>query len=240
MEATRLLWRTARSRLSTRLANKFLREKITCPCCGWNGRRFYDYIEVGYTIPRAACPRCDSHARHRTLYLWLEREYRLQNKSGVALVFAPERALAPTWDAATSVRAYRVDVAAARGVDLLADLQRLPITSDAVDIIWCHHVLEHIEDDLAAIRELYRVVRPGVGELIVSVPMEEGLKRTREYGFADPRESGHWRIYGDDFMDRLAATGFSVQAVDYRVSAEEAARYGAASEKFLICRKATL
>ena len=237
VDATALLWRAGWSRTNVRLANKLLPEKIECPCCGWKGRRFHDYLEVGFTVPQSVCPECDSHARHRLLFLWLEREYPLQDKSGVALVFAPEKALSPVWELASRLQIYTVDLEAARKPSLRADMRQLPMTADSVDLIWCHHVLEHIEDDRAAMRELFRILRPSSGQLIVSVPMEPGTM-TREYGFANSREAGHWRMYGDDFADRLMESGFSgVQPVDYCPSADDCARYGINPERFYICTK---
>jgi len=237
VDATSLLWRVGWSRTNVNLANKVLPAKIECPCCGWRGRRFHDYMEVGFTVPKAVCPQCESHARQRLLFLWLTREYRLRDKRGVALVFAPEKALAPVWEKTTSLRIYDVDLRAARKPDLQADMLQLPIAADSVDLIWCHHVLEHIEDDCAAMSQLSRILRPSTGELIVSVPMEIGTM-TREYGFANPREAGHWRMYGDDFADRLAENGFSaVQRVDFSPSRTDCARYGINPEPFYICTK---
>ncbi|HEV3468931.1 MAG TPA: methyltransferase domain-containing protein, partial [Pyrinomonadaceae bacterium] len=218
------------------LANRLLPATRECPCCGWRGRRFLDYIEVGYAVRDAACPRCDSHPRHRAFYLWLRRDYPLAGRAGLALVFAPEKALAPLWEEARRLKVARVDIAAARGVDLRASLERLPFGSDSVDLIWCHHVLEHVERDREAIAELCRVLRPGTGELIVSVPMEPGT-RTHEYGFADPRQSGHWRMYGDDFADRLAESGLTVEALAHDLSPQECRRYGIVPERFYICGK---
>ena len=235
--ATSLLWRVGWSRTNVNLANKVLPEKIECPCCGWRGRRFYDYMEVGFTVPKTVCPQCESHARQRLLFLWLAREFPLQDKSGVALVFAPTKALAPVWEKTTSLWIYKVDLQAARKPDLQADMRQLPIAADSVDLIWCHHVLEHIEEDRAAMSELSRILRPSTGELIVSVPMEIGTV-TREYGFANSREAGHWRMYGDDFADRLGESGFSaVQPVDFSPSRTECARYGINPEHFYICSK---
>jgi SAM-dependent methyltransferase len=120
---------------------------------------------------------------------------------------------------------------------LLGDLLRLPLATDAADLIWCHHVLEHIEDDRGAIRELFRILRPKNGEMIVSVPMYDG-ELTNEYGFADPDESGHWRIYGSDFVSRLGATGFTVRAMTANLSEREQAYYRIDPEKFYLCTKA--
>lgn len=84
-------------------------------------------------------------------------------------------------------------------------------------------------------RELNRILRPDTGELVVSVPMTDAAA-TVEYGFPDPKESGHWRIYGD-FVARLEASGFEVKKVDFVVSAQEAAKFGTSDEPFYLCRK---
>src|SRR5215213_6903127 len=225
LTATRLLGRVALATARVRLANKLLPVKVACPCCGWQGRQFYDYVEVGYTVRNAACPSCDSHPRHRYLSLWLSQDFRLEEKNGTALVFASERALAPFWAKASNLDVFRVDIESTRKSDALADLKYLPIASNSVDLIWCHHVLEHVDDDRAAIRELHRVLRPDSGELVVSVPMGAGTT-TDEYGFADLTQSGHWRLYGDDFEARLTASGLTVQAVDFNLPDEDYRRYG--------------
>jgi len=124
---------------------------------------------MGYTVRNCACPCCDSHSRHRALFVWLRDEYRISEKAGIALVFAPEKALAPLWKAATNLRAYKVDVEPRRGVDVLGDLRQLPFASGVADLVWCHHVLEQVEDDRVAMKELKRVLLSGSGELIISV-----------------------------------------------------------------------
>ena len=237
VSATILLYRVATSRIFVNLSNKLLPASLSCPCCGWSGRRYYDYIEIGYTVPNAACPQCDSHPKHRQFFLWLTREYKLNEKSGVAVIFAPERAFDPVWQRTKGLRVFRVDYEKTRDVDAQIDLQQLGVASDAVDLVWCHQVLEHIEDDLAAMKELNRILRPGTGELVVSVPMISAAE-TVEYGFPDPKESGHWRIYGDDFATRLEASGFRVKKVDFVVSEKEAAKFGTSDEPFYLCRKA--
>lgn len=69
----------------------------------------------------------------------------------------------------------------------------------------------------------------------MSVPMN-GSNETREYGFADPKDSGHWRIYGEDFVPKLL-TGFDVRKVDFEIPAEDAMRFGIVDEPFYLCRK---
>jgi SAM-dependent methyltransferase len=234
--ATRFAGRVVLSRSRAKLANKLLPIKVTCPCCGWQGRQFNDYHEIGYSIPKVWCPQCESLPRHRYLHFWLTREFNLENKSGVALVFAPEKAMAPLWTMAPRLTVYRTDRETTRGIDTRADIKYLPFKSNSVDLIWCHHVLEHVDDDGAAIRELHRVLRPSSGELVVSVPMGSA-PTTREYGFPDPMDSGHWRTYGEDFETRLTDNGFTVEAVNFALPDEDYRRYGFKPERFYIGKK---
>lgn len=210
--------------------------KLMCPCCGWQGRRFFDYIEMGYTVPNVACPRCDSHSRHRALFIWLRDDYRVHEKSGIALIFAPERALAPLWGTATDLQTYKLDVEHARGVDTLTDLMQLPFASNVADLVWCHHVLEQVEDAHVALGEICRVLRSGVGELIVSVGMD-GQESTLEFGFADKTLSGNRRAFGQDFAQTLVKAGFKVYPMSHDLSKEECRRYGISPERFYRCIK---
>jgi SAM-dependent methyltransferase len=234
--AARFAGRAVLSRSKGKLVNKLLPVKVACPCCGWSGRQFYDYHEIGYSISKVWCPQCESLPRHRYLSFWLTREFKLEDKSGVALVFAPENALTSFWTRASRLQAYRIDQETTRGIDIRADLRYLPIQSNSIDLIWCHHVLEHIDDDSAAIGELHRVLRPQSGDLIVSVPMSSE-PTTVEYGFADPMDSGHWRAYGEDFQTRLTDSGLTVQAVNFKLPDEDYRRYGFKPERFYVGKK---
>jgi SAM-dependent methyltransferase len=102
-------------------------------------------------------------------------------------------------------------------------MRRLDVTSiesesDAFDLVWCSHVLEHVPDDAAAMRELYRVTKPG-GLCVVQVPIWR--KQTFENpAVTDPAErerlfyqQDHVRLYGEDIEERLAAAGFHVEVV---------------------------
>lgn len=234
LPATRLLTRVVRYRIPVEFGNRLLPDKMECPCCGWRGRRFLDYIELGYRVPNAECPNCESHSRHRALFLWLKNEFQIENKTGRALIFAPERALNPLWQSASKLRAIKIDIEAARGVDLLGDVMRLPLIDAAMDLIWCHHVLEQVADDRAALRELCRVLKPGSGELLISVSWT-GLEETQEFGRVNNMLSGNQRLYGGDFDKRLAAAGFQVKTLSYNLSAEECERYGVYAEPFYVC-----
>ncbi|MDQ1729376.1 MAG: hypothetical protein QOD33_1501 [Pyrinomonadaceae bacterium] len=234
--ATRLLTRVVRYRVPVEFGNRFLSDKLECPCCGWRGRRFLDYIELGYRVPNAACPNCDSHSRHRALYLWLKNEFRIEEQSGKALIFAPERALYPLWQAADRLRTIKIDIVSTRGVDLLADVMQLPLADESLDLIWCHHVLEQVTDDAAALRELLRVLKPTTGALVISAGWT-GREETQEFGRANKMLSGNQRLYGLDFAERLAAAGFAVKPLSYNLSEQECERYAVYPEPFYYCTR---
>jgi predicted SAM-dependent methyltransferase len=84
------------------------------------------------------------------------------------------------------------------------------------DIIYCSHVLEHVEDDRSAMREFCRVLKQG-GWAILLVPI------TADKTFEDPSiiapvdrlrvfgQEDHVRRYGPDYVDRLQEAGFKVK-----------------------------
>jgi len=225
------------ARRATRLANRLLPARVECPCCGWKGHRFHDYLEPGYVLPGVICPSCESHPRHRALYLWLKVSSDVLDRAGVALMFAPERSLADLWSTASRLQRIKVDIDIARDVDLVADIRALPFADGSVDLVWCHHVLEHVEDDRAAIRSLAAVLKRGVGELIVSVPTVRGA-RTREFGAPDPLQTGHWRVYGDDFIDRLRECGLLAREIGFKFSKRQVEMHVLFDEPVFQCVRA--
>ena len=64
----------------------------------------------------------------------------------------------------------RAAEAGARSPNILnAAGESLPIPSEAFDLILSHEVLEHVQDDDRAVREMVRVLRPG-GRIVIFVP----------------------------------------------------------------------
>jgi len=65
------------------------------------------------------------------------------------------------------------------GTRVSADITNLPLDSDFFDGILCSHVLEHVLDDRSAMKEFFRVLRPG-GWVILQVPLEFDRELTYE------------------------------------------------------------
>ncbi|MFC1895342.1 class I SAM-dependent methyltransferase, partial [Thermodesulfobacteriota bacterium] len=91
-----------------------------------------------------------------------------------------------------------------------ADAVRIPFPGETFNAVICSEVLEHIEDDASAVREIVRVLKPG-GAVVVSVPgfLTERLcwSLHSEYrAMAD----GHMRIYRRVELVRLL-TSFGLE-----------------------------
>jgi predicted SAM-dependent methyltransferase len=90
------------------------------------------------------------------------------------------------------------------------------------DGIVSSHVLEHIPDDLSAITEMYRVLKPA-GWAVVMVPVVDTLAETYESDAVQSRwarhrhfgQHDHVRVYGRDLPNRLEAAGFLVTVRQY-------------------------
>jgi SAM-dependent methyltransferase len=102
------------------------------------------------------------------------------------------------------------------------DAQFIPFADDSFDCILCSHMLEHVPDDLTAMREMFRVLKPGRWA-ILQVPLGRGRDET----FEDPTitspaerervfgQRDHVRIYGRDYEARLARVGFRAEFDSY-------------------------
>jgi SAM-dependent methyltransferase len=94
-------------------------------------------------------------------------------------------------------------------VQLVPPGARLPFADGAFDLVTALDVIEHIDDDVAALGELRRVLRPG-GRLLVAVPAFTFL-----WGRQD-EVSHHRRRYTRATLARaLAQAGFAVVRESY-------------------------
>lgn len=181
-----------------------------CSCCGT-----VSSFRIHGFPPRlnARCSKCGSLERHRLVVLYLQRNPDLLTSRDV-LHFAPE----DTVREYVTERAGRYtagDLNPSDG-DLRLNIEEIDLPDNSVDTIICSHILEHV-DDHAALKEIFRILRPG-GTALLLFPLIEGWETT----FEDPSivapeerlrffgQEDHVRFFGRDARDRIRNAGFKL------------------------------
>jgi SAM-dependent methyltransferase len=217
-------------------------DAVSCPLCG----NAYDRFKDDWNRPAALCWRCGAQERHRAQWLLFERRPQLLRDAASLLHFSPEWCLRRRLTAIPGLRYVTTDLDPTQQTDLRLDITALELADDAFDAIICSHVLEHVYDDRAAMRELRRITAPG-GFTLVMVPLALDHARTyedasitapadRERAFL---QHDHVRLYAPDVADRLRDAGFDVEVVDLHdeLGPDGAVRYGLlASDLIFVCR----
>lgn len=189
------------------------RRHYKCPVCGYRGpfmdanflRRIY-----GSTQTDAICPGCDSYERHRLQRLVFEELAKTMDFSNKKMLHvAPEECnmafFRNLFEQYTTTDLYR------KNVHIELDLTKIDLPDASYDVVLATHVLEHIEEDIAAISEIRRILKPG-GLAILPVPIL--TVRTVEYQKPNWSEFGHVRASGIDYFDRYKAHFKSVKIYD--------------------------
>lgn len=223
----------------------FVGSRHTCPCCGWRLRAFthgnysFRVRHFGY------CPRCNAKSRHRRDWLFLESKTNLFSEDTRLLHVSPKYSLSRRFVTMPNITYVGVDLHDRPNTSIKVDISAIPFQSETFDALLCIHVIEHVEDDLSAISELYRVLKPG-GWAVISVPI-----RLDQMTYEDPTimapedrlrhfgEEQHVRIYGYDFLERLLTAGFDVQLnLAQDVDRATSEKYGLlADENVFYCTK---
>lgn len=173
------------------------KEQFHCPICSYVGP-FADVNNFAGLRKHAKCPKCSSLERHRLQYLVLMDLFENSDPSRMKMLhFAPEPFLRSVFS--SRFRNYETADLFMKNVTHKADLQNLPFKDGSYDFIFASHVLEHIQDDRRAVREIRRVLKPG-GIAILPVPVV--CEKTIEYPEANPNEAGHVRAPGLDYFQR--------------------------------------
>ena len=200
-----------------------------------DGKSFRKFLPYGYEKQRdnVLSPSTLSLERHRLLWLYLQSETDFFVKPLKMLHFAPEQAFYRRFRQQQNLDYTTTDLSSPLA-DVKADICQLPFEDNTFDVIFCNHVLEHIPDDTQAMRELYRVLKPG-GWAVLQIPQDLSRATTFEDdSITDPKERAkifgqydHVRVYGRDYFDKLRSIGFEVQEVDYtqKMSKEQVERY---------------
>ena len=218
---------------------QFSRVKIprTCPICGYHGI----FVSVGRPSRwDVRCLQCGSRERHRLTHLWRTEGGGNKLSGKRILHFAPEKTVMQQM---RGNPLYETADLHQKGVTHQLDITRTGLPDASYDVVMAHHVLEHIDDDRQAMRELFRLLKPG-GFGVFTVPINPTRQHTYENpAITDPAlrfvhfgGEDHKRYYGLDFADRLTEAGFQVET--FRMPPEREVEFGLLRNEWIyIARK---
>ena len=200
-----------------------------CVACGEAVGRFLPYRRgsrsrpklmvalqsVGSAVDQFECPHCGAHDRERHLLLYFRALGLIEAVPSLRILhFAPERHLSRCLAAAAPAGYVKCDLHPAADDVQRVDIEAMPFDDGTFDLVIANHVLEHVDDDLRALREIRRVLRPG-GRAVLQTPYCASLHVTwRDAGIATDAarlqaygQEDHVRLYGRDIFERFASAG---------------------------------
>jgi SAM-dependent methyltransferase len=210
----------------------YIGSRFRCNICE---RKLSGFIQLKNDL---ICPRCGSIQRARRLWQLLNDGF--LKKDMIILDFSPSRSLYRIMKKGDYIY-ESTDLSGDFLSDKSYDIKNIDSKSEKYDLIICYHVLEHIDDDTKAMRELFRILKKG-GNAIIQTPFKEGdiyeddsitTPEEREKYFG---QSDHVRIYSiGGLKNRLETVGFNV---NIKIFQENNITHGFnQNEAVLICYK---
>jgi SAM-dependent methyltransferase len=215
---------------------------VTCPVCEKDFSKFLSYGSDVAHRENVLCPFDLTLERHRLMWLYLKNEttFFTANKLNV-LHIAPEQCFHALFKKQKNL-VYTTGDLVSPIADLHFDLHEIPLENDLFDVVFCNHVMEHVNDVHQCMSEIYRVLKPG-GWAIMQVPQDFNRATTLEdpsITSPEDREKFYWqkdhvRLFGNDYPTYLTKAGFQVE--EYRVvdhfNGNEIERYRLQREEIL-------
>lgn len=230
-----------------KLSGLYLRgNNVTCPIINKSYRRFLPYGRIK-SRPNALCPESLSLERHRLIWLYLQDRTNFFKKRLHFLHIAPEQCFMKPFEQQHGEGYITADLVSPLA-RVKMDVHDIPFEADTFDAAMCNHVMEHVDDDIKAMKEILRVLKPG-GWAILQVPF---FSPVPDETFEDPSivspaeremkygQDDHVRLYGKDYPERLRSAGFEVTEDDYvkGLSEEAIRRYALPPNEIIyFCRK---
>ena len=221
--------------------------KVTCPVCGKSFRRFMPYGRGKESRHNALCPNCLSLERHRLLWLYLKERTDFFTAPHSLLHVAPELCYMDRFEAMDNLDYITGDIESPLA-KVKMDIHDIPFDDNHFDVCFCNHVMEHVADDIKAMSEIKRVLKPG-GWAIIQIPHIDPVPEVtlEDPSITDPKErervygqDDHVRLYGRDYGDRLRRAGFAVTEEAYleELGAAVSEKYALPEEETIyFCRK---
>ncbi|MCH7413766.1 class I SAM-dependent methyltransferase [Belliella sp. R4-6] len=187
--------------------------KVSCNICHHSFRKFLPYGRKARE--NALCPNCLALERHRLMWLFLQEETNFFTGQLKVLHIAPELCFIDRMDALPNLDYVTGDIESPLAKVKL-DVHQIPFEDESFDVVFCNHVMEHVDDDILACSEINRVLKND-GWGIIQSPVYNLEATLEDKTITDPAERerlfgqrDHVRKYGKDYAKRLSTSRLNV------------------------------
>lgn len=187
---------------------------VMCNVCDHQFRKFLPYGRKARE--NALCPNCLALERHRLMWLFLQEKTNFFNGKLKVLHIAPELCFIDRMDSLPNLEYITGDIESPLA-KVKMDVHQIPFEDNSFDVVFCNHVMEHVDDDILACKEINRVLKND-GWGIIQSPVYDLENTIEDKSITDPaeRESmfgqrDHVRKYGNDYAKRLSKSGLNVK-----------------------------
>jgi predicted SAM-dependent methyltransferase len=186
------------------------------------------------------CPKCGSLPRTRRLFTQIQKIDSISDKK--ILHFSPPKSLANKLKELYNKNYITTDYVGEFNAEKKYDITQIDENSQEYDVIVCYHVLEHIEEDIKAMKELFRILKTG-GICIFQTPFKDG-DIYEDYAIQKPEDrlihfgqEDHVRIYSVNGLEqRLKSVGFETSILHFSESENNYAGFKT-NERIILCKK---
>jgi len=220
-------------------------DNVSCNVCGHKLKKFLPYGRKARE--NALCPHCLALERHRLMWLYLSEKTGFFRDHLKVLHIAPELCFIDRFGALPNLEYITADLESPLA-QVKMDIHHIPFDRESFDVVFCNHVLEHVTDDIAACKEINRVLKKG-GWGIIQSPVYDLEKTIEDPSITNPvdrerifGQRDHVRKYGKDYAARLRQSGLQIEEDSFVTTLpdELIQRHGLPKKEIVFfCRKGT-
>ncbi|WP_200980181.1 class I SAM-dependent methyltransferase [Echinicola sp. 20G] len=187
--------------------------QVSCTVCKKEFRKFLPYGRRARE--NALCPNCLALERHRLMWLFLKQKTNFFSAPLKVLHVAPELCFIDRFEKLNNLEYITGDIESPLA-KVKMDIHQIPFEDNSFDVVFCNHVMEHVDDDIQACKEINRVLKKG-GWGIIQSPVYDIPETLEDKSVTSPAERerlfgqrDHVRKYGHDYAKRLSQSGLEV------------------------------